>query len=360
MSDPEHYPKKQRRVSFATSNSPNVTKSHLSPPHRNSTPKPAINHNNVNKGSDIRSPPNNTRPPSRAPSPDRFAGIPTHTVTNTSQGLVIDGVLQPRGPTAHSYLGGSQPQFQPFPNGNYNQPIPSFINNPTQSYQVNMSSVAAGLMPDPNAAHYQPPVPDTTNGPFQYTYVPRSDPQYMMNGVAPGVNPGLYAPGVFPYQQAQPGMATAPIPMMAPGSQLPAMQAAYMPAPVANFPPGLMPSMNCSAVPNGPTYVATGVTQPTPPATPAGGFFPGGGYGGLEMGKTKGEIDAENQYNSLHNQMNEPQGIKPADNDVSRMYWCRELDGQWISRSRFSLDRMGNFRWYVTDNGVFYAKMLPE
>ncbi|TGJ86090.1 hypothetical protein E0Z10_g2660 [Xylaria hypoxylon] len=376
MSSPESHPKKPRRVSFAAFDSPSTSTSTTktrSSPRPNYTPKPAIsNIDNHNNSSDTcpppqtRSPPSNTCPPSQASSPDCFAGVPTHTVTNTPRGLVIDGVLQPRGPTAHSHPGGPQPQPQPFPGSyTYNPSIPPYINNTAQPYQVNMSSVGAGLMPDPYAAHYQPPVPDTTNGPFQYTYVARTDPQYMMqNGFAAGGNPGFYAPGAFPYQQAQPGMATAPIPMMAPGPQMPPMQPAYMSAPMANVPPGFMPPMNCGAVPSGPAYVATGIGHPTPPITPPSTFFPGGGYGGgyggFEMGKTKAEIDAENQYNSLHNQMNEPQSIKPADDDISRMYWCRELDGQWVSRSRFSLDRMRNFRWYVTENGVFYAKMLPE
>lgn len=123
------------------------------------------------------------------------------------------------------------------------------------------------------------------------------------------------------------------------------------------FQPGAMPPMACGPPPGGPTYVATGVAQP---AAPPNAYYGGPGVGGIEMGKTRAEVEAENQYSSLHNQMNEPQGIKPADDDISRMYWCRELDGQWINRSRFSLDRMGNFRWYVTDAGVFYAKMLPE
>ncbi|KAJ8122628.1 hypothetical protein ONZ43_g1222 [Nemania bipapillata] len=227
-----------------------------------------------------------------------------------------------------------------------------------------MSSVAAGLMPDPNAAHYQPPVPDTAHGPFEYTYVPRTDaagPQYMMANGVPAGGPPFYAPGPsFPYQQPQPGMATAPIPMVGAGCQPPFMQPHPMQAPTINYQPGAMPPMVYPAVPGGPAYMATGIGQPTPPITPPGPLFVSGGNGGLEMGKTKNELDAETQYNALHNQMNEPQGIKPADDDVSRMYWCRELDGQWTSRNRYSLDRMGNFRWYVTENGVFYAKMLPE
>ncbi|KAI0429173.1 hypothetical protein F5Y09DRAFT_357074 [Xylaria sp. FL1042] len=367
MSSPGKNIKKPRRVSFVELNSPNTAKP-LSTPPPSSTPKPAIN----NKNSDstrpnppARSPPRNTCPPPKAPEPDRLASLFSHTVTNTPQGLVIDGVLRPRGPTVHSDLRDQPPKSHPFLN------YPPYFNNAAQPLQVNMSTVGAGLMPDPNAVHYQPPVPDTTNGPFQYTYVPRSDPQYMMaNGVAAAGPPGVFAAGPYPYQQvqpqqvlpaytpaapgmcrvaftnaselrecmsaqgvlssdAQPGMTTAPIPMMmAPGAQMPPMQAPYMQAPAVNFPPAFgYPAMNCAAAPNGPAFVATGIAQPTPPMAPQG--FPGGGMGGFEMGKTKAEVEAENQYNSLHNQMNEPQGMKPADDDGSRMYWCRELDEYW-------------------------------
>ncbi|KAI1429337.1 hypothetical protein F5Y12DRAFT_710244 [Xylaria sp. FL1777] len=392
--------RRPRRVSFAEFSSPTIDKApgHFSP-RPNSTPKPAVNNDSNNSRCPTpqpHSPPSDTCPTSQTPAPDPLAALFTHSVTNTPEGLVIDGVLRRRGPTVHSDLRDPLPQFQPFPG------YPPYHNNTGQPHQVNMSTVGAGIMPDPNAVHYQPPVPDTTNGPFQYTYVPRSDPQYMMaNGVAAGGYPGFFAPGAFPYQQvqpqnplpmytpavpqvfgvgymnaslirtahrrrAQPGMATAPIPMMAPGPQMPPMppmQTPYMQCPPVSFQPGFAPPMHCAAAPSGPAFVATGIGQPTPPVTP-GVYFPGGnmggGGGGVEMGKTKTEIEAENQYNAMHNQMNEPQSMKPADDDNSRMYWCRELDGQWTSRSRFSLDRMGNFRWYVTENGVFYAKMLPD
>lgn len=155
-------------------------------------------------------------------------------------------------------------------------------------------------------------------------------------------------------------MATAPIPMMAVGGQPPFVQAHPMQPPMVNYQPGIIPPMAYAQGPGGPPYMTAGMAQPTPPITPPGAYVMSGGNGGYEMGKTKAEVDAENQYAAQHNQMNEPQSMKPADDDVSRMYWCRELDGQWIPRSRFSLDRMGNFRWYVTANGVFYAKMLPE
>jgi hypothetical protein len=154
-------------------------------------------------------------------------------------------------------------------------------------------------------------------------------------------------------------MATAPIPMVPQGCQQPPMQFQAMPAPV-NVQPGAMPPMGFTAQPNSSGYVLGGTGQPTPPITPPSAAFVAGGNPGVEMGKTKTELEAEQQYNALHNQMSEPQSMKPADDDPSRMYWCREQDGNWISRSRFSLDRMGNFRWYVTDNGVFYAQMLVD
>ncbi|TRX91321.1 hypothetical protein FHL15_007743 [Xylaria flabelliformis] len=345
-----------QRVSFAASESPNITK-----PVSNIRPTPTSNpvtSNNTGPAPRTRPASSDTCPPphTAGPATDKLAGIFTHTVTNTPQGLVVDGVLRPRG-TAHSDLRDALPQ--PFPNSS----IPLYFHN-TADPQVNMSTVGAGLMPDPYAAHYQPPVPDTTNGPFQHTYVPRADaygPQYMMpNGVAAPGGPPFCAPPAFPCQQPQPGMATAPIPMMAPGSQPPFMQPYPMQGPPMNLQPGSMPPMAAAPVPGGPVYVATGIGHPTPPMTPPSAHFVGGNYGGFEMGKTKNELDAETRYNAQHNQMNEPQGIKPADDDISRMYWCRELDGQWVSRSRFSLDRMGNFRWYVSPDGVFYAKMLVE
>ncbi|KAI1189801.1 hypothetical protein F5B17DRAFT_438599 [Nemania serpens] len=373
MTSPVNNTKKPRRVSFAAPNSPNTAKpkTHHHPhprPHPDPQPKsthePTVNDETRSPPPppQTRSEPSNARPPppkTTAPEADILAGAFTHTVTNTPHGLVIDGVLQPRGPTAHSQLRDTHP----FHNGTYNPSIPSFYQNSAQPHQVNMSTVGAGMMPDPYAAHYQPPVPDTTHGPFEYTYTPRTDaagPQYMMMNGGGGGGPPFCAPPAFPYQQPQPGMATAPIPMMAVGGQPPFVQAHPMQPPMVNYQPGIIPPMAYAQGPGGPPYMTAGMAQPTPPITPPGAYVMSGGNGGYEMGKTKAEVDAENQYAAQHNQMNEPQSMKPADDDVSRMYWCRELDGQWIPRSRFSLDRMGNFRWYVTANGVFYAKMLPE
>ncbi|GAP87407.1 hypothetical protein SAMD00023353_2601560 [Rosellinia necatrix] len=382
---PPENTKKARRVSFAVPNSSNTAKTRLGAQPKSSS-KATVDDDNdggssSNNSNDTHPAPSQVSPASISASPARQttsvpiddpAGIFTHTVTNTPHGLVIDGVLRPRGPAPHSnprdVHSQYHPQYQSQPNWAYNQPLLSNFQQPVQPPQPNMSTVGAGLMPDPNAVHYQPPVPDTTHGPFQHTYVPRADtagPQYMMaNGAPPAGGPQFYAPSVFPYQQPQPGIATAPIPMVPPGHQPPPfmqgppMQAYPMQGPAMNVQPGLVPAMACAPQPGGPAYMATGIGQPPP----ANSFFVSGpgGVSGIEMGKTKTEIDAETQCNAMRNQMNEPQNAKPSDDDISRMYWCRELDGQWVSRSRYSLDRMGNFRWYITDNGVFYAKMLPE
>lgn len=60
------------------------------------------------------------------------------------------------------------------------------------------------------------------------------------------------------------------------------------------------------------------------------------------------------------NRMFEPQDFKPSDDDPSRFYYVRELDGNWTHRSRFSIDQAEDCRWYVTDEGWFYAVRLPN
>ncbi|RWA03477.1 hypothetical protein EKO27_g11628 [Xylaria grammica] len=324
MSSPGNHPKKTRRVSFAVSNSPKHTQPPVPAPHPTPPPKQQ----------------STTATTSLVPLIVPVLGL----VHRQATFVLLLGLLHLTALLAY------------LPTPSLTHPTGSsltvFFNRVdlqltlTSPCQVNMSSVGAGLMPDPNAVHYQPPVPDTTNGPFQYTYVPRSDPQYMMaNGAAAG-GPAWHGYRANPHDGSG-------FPNAADAGYLYARRSSQFPTwPHASY------ELRCSA--QWSSLRRTGAGQPTPPITPPSVFFPGGGYGGVEMGKTKAEVDAENQYNALHNQMNEPQSIKPADDDISRMYWCRELDGQWVSRSRFSLDRMGNFRWYVTENGIFYAKMLPE
>lgn len=60
------------------------------------------------------------------------------------------------------------------------------------------------------------------------------------------------------------------------------------------------------------------------------------------------------------NEINQPQDFKPADESKSRMYWCREVDGNWTMRNRFTIENLDDTRWYITDEGVFYAVRLPS
>ncbi|KAJ8131791.1 hypothetical protein O1611_g1833 [Lasiodiplodia mahajangana] len=218
MHSPSKSTKKTRRVSFAEPNPSNTTtpKTKVGQPYcqpdtkpnsQPSTPTPshkrtANNNPPPTSQADSTSPPSTTCPPTTGattPAVDKLAGLFTHTVTNTPHGLVIDGVLQPRGSTLHSQL------RNPAPGYTYNPAIPQHLQSAAPPQQANMSSVAAGLMPDPNAGHYQPPVPDTTYGPFEYTYVPRTDPQYMTANGVPAGGPPFFAPAAtFPYQQVQP------------------------------------------------------------------------------------------------------------------------------------------------------------
>jgi len=218
--------KKSRRVSFALPNSPGSSASrsrtfsysNSSPPSRTNK---AGNTSNTSSTSTKNNYPTTAPAPQTGPVPDNttkdpFAGGPdpfVHTVTNTPHGLVIDGVLHPRNKQTGVSDISTPHQPQPFHYPPHNPSLPPFLQSAPHSYQVNMSTVGGGAMPDPNAQHFQPPVPDTTYGPYQYTYVPRSDPvapqfMYPANG-----STAFCAPGAVPFPQVQP---QTPSPMPAP------------------------------------------------------------------------------------------------------------------------------------------------
>ena len=76
------------------------------------------------------------------------------------------------------------------------------------------------------------------------------------------------------------------------------------------------------------------------------------------IGQTAGQVAAGYMANS---ELNEPQDFKPADENPSRMYMVRQLDGQYIQMPRITIDSFGKgARWYVTDDGVFYAVRLED
>jgi len=79
----------------------------------------------------------------------------------------------------------------------------------------------------------------------------------------------------------------------------------------------------------------------------------------MGVGRTGSEHHAETMQAGHEQGAMEPQDFKPADDNPSRMYFCRELDGTWILRNRYTLDNIP-IRWYVTEVGVFYAVRLEE
>ncbi|KAI1378263.1 hypothetical protein F4677DRAFT_389050 [Hypoxylon crocopeplum] len=230
-----------------------------------------------------------------------------------------------------------------------------------------------GFMPN-QGQNFQPPVPDTTYGPMTHTYHPRFDQnpgsQYVMIGgqIYQVINPQDGTPVRYlPVNQSAPGLATAPI-MMQPGIQ---QQPAYFQAP-GQAPIQGQPGIAYVGPP--PTMASQPATFPAilgPPGMPGGmpvgmpsgipaGFPPGAAPDVMGIGKTPNEMRMEQYHIAMNNKALEGQDMSPADPDPSRMYYCRELDGEWTLRNRYSIDHMGDCRWYVLPGGVFYAVRLAD
>ncbi|VUC21948.1 unnamed protein product [Clonostachys rosea] len=252
------------------------------------------------------------------------------------------------------------------------QPI-SYLYPPTQQSYLGQPKTAMAAdyqntCPPPMGLNFQPPVPDTSMGPMNHLYVPRFDGGVVPVGNVPVRYPPLYncapVPTIanvpmshpilnhsyyLPYvvngmsvQQPtyvvpnQTGYVSAQQPVMINGQPMmgagPQVQQAFIPA--------------GQAVMGGQPPIIAGNAVPAPE-------IPG-------LGRTQGEeILRQNQF-AHQNRLFEPQDFKPADDDPSRFYYVRELDGNWTQRNRFSIDHMGDCRWYVTDEGWFYAVRLPN
>ncbi|CAH0043248.1 unnamed protein product, partial [Clonostachys solani] len=257
------------------------------------------------------------------------------------------------------------------------QPV-TYIYPPTQqSYLVQQKTAMAAdyqnACPPPMGFNYQPPVPDTSMGPMNHLYVPRFD-----GGVVPVGNvPVRYHPSssfinCAPVNTTM--LANVPMPQQHPMNHpyyyypqaingVPVQQPTFVVPPQTGYVPQ-------SVMLNGQPMMAAGpqVQQAFIPAGQAviggqppiiaGNPVPAPEFPGL--GRTQGEeILRQNQF-AHQNRLFEPQDFKPADDDPSRFYYVRELDGNWTQRNRFSIDHMGDCRWYVTDEGWFYAVRLPN
>lgn len=85
-----------------------------------------------------------------------------------------------------------------------------------------------------------------------------------------------------------------------------------------------------------------------------------GGHMGMMPGTFPGHQAGLLTSSVQNRELNEPQDFRPADEDPARMYWVRQFDGHYVAMPRATIDAFGDegARWYVTDDGVFYAVRL--
>ncbi|KAG5980328.1 hypothetical protein E4U55_004152 [Claviceps digitariae] len=270
------------------------------------------------------------------------------------------------------------------------QPGVSYIGSYQQ--QNNMGDYQ-NCMPPPMGVNFQPPVPDTTFGPIQHVYVPRFDGSFQVGVSFPFVSTAAAAPVttmaaattaaaavcVAPLMTAiSPGPAVGPLPVQ---NTYAVPQPAYIPVTTSQpvmvngqaYVPAVQglpcqqqpvmatttPMMATAAVPgvsSMPIGVQAGAAIPIIPGNATSSNVPD--VSGL--GKTPHEETLRQVEFAYNNRLFEPQEFKPADDDPSRFYYVREVDGNWTQRNRFTIDHMGDCRWYVTDEGWFYAVRLPD
>ncbi|KAG4262250.1 hypothetical protein FPRO03_11123 [Fusarium proliferatum] len=274
--------------------------------------------------------------------------VPTGFVSPTPQHQFLPPQFHPH-PHPAPFISAGQNQFTP-------SPI-TYIGIGPQSPAVNTANMGdyQNTAPPVHGMNFQPPVPDTTFGPMQHVYVPRFDNglagvpvgAYAGQPVAGGVAPqptvhGSYVVQQLPYYYQQPTM-----------SQQPVLVASHQPQQFMQ---------QVQQVPGVPSVgVAGGAAVPGTVPVFAGNV-PGGQHvpDVTGVGRTAGEEQLRQIQFAHANKMYEPQDFKPADDDPSRFYYVREVDGNWTQRNRFTIDHMGDSRWYVTDEGWFYAVRLPN
>ncbi|KAF4453098.1 hypothetical protein F53441_4158 [Fusarium austroafricanum] len=341
-----------------------------------------------------------------------------HISANPTQSLSHQGPGGFVSPLAHHQQQFLSPQFHP---ASFNNIGPSNITpnsityigigpQPPTANNANMGDYQH-TAPPVHGLNFQPPVPDTTFGPMQHVYVPRFD-----GGLA-GVQVGApatfsYVPSSVPFAvpsapvtttacttvllpktfylngytyyasllryfafilrllfgQPAVGAMAAPQPAVH-GSYVVQQQPYYIQQPTMGQQPVLIASHQ-------PQQFMPQVQQVAgiPPVGLAGGaavpgtvpVFAGNVPGGQHLpdvtgvGRTAGEEQLRQIQFAHANKMYEPQDFKPADDDPSRFYYVREVDGNWTQRNRFTIDHMGDSKWYVTDEGWFYAVRLPN
>ncbi|KAF5020092.1 hypothetical protein F66182_7888 [Fusarium sp. NRRL 66182] len=335
--------------------------------------------------------------PALGPGPN--SQLQWHTSANPTQSIshqVPGGFISPTPPQQQQFIPITGYHPASFTNIGANNNTPTPITYIGIGPHPNMGDYQ-NAAPPTHGVHFQPPVPDTTFGPMQHVYMPRFDggfagvqvgyptpinyvstapvvaapaplttaacttvvlpKTFYLNGYTyyampqqpvvgamapqPGAH-GSYVVHQQPYYVQQPTMGQQPVLVAGPQQQQFMPQAQH----VAGVPGvGLAGG---AAVPGAvPVYAGN---------VPAGHHIPD--VSGV--GRTAGEEQLRQVQFAHANRLYEPQDFKPADDDPSRFYYVREVDGNWTQRNRFTIDHMGDCRWYVTDEGWFYAVRLPN
>ncbi|XXH04702.1 hypothetical protein Hte_011124 [Hypoxylon texense] len=243
---------------------------------------------------------------------------------------------------------------------------------PTMAYNITS-------MPS-QGQHFQPPVPDTTYGPIPHTYHPRFDSDNSGNqfvtidGTLYQVQQAQAATGAetqvyyVPVQQGTTGNSSQPVLVQVQAGQQPQQPPVFVQGASGNSTGPIM--VQAPAGQQQPVYVQVqGQGAGQVGAQP--GTFPGmisqpqavGGSGYpdvMGIGKTGTEIQIDQYHTAMNSKALEGQDIAPADPDPSRMYYCREHDGEWTLRNRYGIDSLGDCRWYVMPGGIFYAVRMAD
>ncbi|OTA66693.1 hypothetical protein K449DRAFT_420349 [Hypoxylon sp. EC38] len=275
-------------------------------------------------------------------------------------------------------------------------PSPQFF--PPVSRLSNPAMAYTSFMPN-QGQHFQPPVPDTTYGAIPHTYTPRFD-NPVPNGQYLTINGQIYrvvvnqtvqdgAAGGTPVQLV-PLQQVSTIHTQGPSSVPPTFQTipcyvvqqassqpAYYPVNASlirtlSEAPGVAnaPILLQQGAPQQGVFIPAqtglpGIAAPAPVAVQPGAFpamvgqpqvlgaanMPGAWPAAaapdvMGIGKTSAEIQMEQYHTALNTKALEGQDIAPADPDPSRMYYCRELDGEWTLRNRYGIDNMGDCRCF--------------
>ncbi|RSL63684.1 hypothetical protein CEP53_004332 [Fusarium sp. AF-6] len=330
-----------------------------------------------------------------------------HTSANPTQSLRHQlptgpgGFISPPPPQQAAYFSLPQQHYPQIHPASYINAPPGTHNNVTYigvGPPSNTMGDYQNAAPPTNGVHFQPPVPDTTFGPMQHVYVPRFDgglagvqvglpapapvsvpvpvpahfvsapapittaacttvvlPKtfylngytYYASGLQPVVGavapqPGIHASYVVhqqPYFVQQPAMGQQQQPILVHGPQQ------HYSVPQVQHVAGAVPAVGLAggvaAMPGTVPFIAGNSGHHVPDVT--------------GIGRTAGEEQLRQIQFAHENRLYEPQDFKPADDDPSRFYYVREVDGNWTQRNRFTIDHMGDCRCRLP-SGIYLVK----